>query len=166
MSINDKNNSRLILKNNSTQNLYISNHHKNKSSNLLSDSPSTFISAQIYSSNSNQNSYKKDKHNKEKKIANNVYSNVYSSNDLNYLNNNIEKDNNIIKNKVNYKLSSPIINLNKKDSSNNDITYCLDKCPNEEDDIYIQQTITRDYNSNLSPNFSTIVSSIDNTSSC
>lgn len=118
MSINDKNNSRLILKNNSTQNLYISNHHKNKSSNLLSDSPSTFISAQIYSSNSNQNSYKKDKHNKEKKIANNVYSNVYSSNDLNYLNNNIEKDNNIIKNKVNYKLSSPIINLNKKDSSN------------------------------------------------
>lgn len=66
MSINDKNNSRLILKNNSTQNLYISNHHKNKSSNLLSDSPSTFISAQIYSSNSNQNSYKKDKHNKEK----------------------------------------------------------------------------------------------------
>ena len=118
MSISDKNNSRLILKNNSTQNLYVSTHHKNKSSNLLSDSPSTFISAQIYSSNSNQNSYKKDKHNKEKKIANNVYSNVYSSNDLNYLNNNIEKDKNIIKNKVNYKLSSPIINLNKKDSSN------------------------------------------------
>lgn len=118
MSINDKNNSRSILKNNSTQNLYVSTHHKNKSSNLLSDSPSTFISAQIHSSNSNQNSYKKDKHNKEKKIANNVYSNVYSSNDLNYLNNNTEKDQNIIKNRVNYKLSSPIINLSKKDSSN------------------------------------------------
>ena len=118
MSINDKNNSRLILKNNSIQNLYVPNHHKNKSSNLLSDSPSTFISAQIHSSNNNQNSYKKDKYNKEKKIANNVYSNVYSSNDLNYLNNNTEKDNNIIKNRVNYKLSSPIINISKKDSSN------------------------------------------------
>ena len=120
MSISDKNNSRLILKNNSTQNLYVSTHHKNKSSNLLSDSPSTFISAQIHSSNSNQNSYKKDKYDKdkEKKIANNVYSNVYSSNDLNYLNNNTEKDNNIIKNRVNYKLSSPVINLSKKDSSN------------------------------------------------
>jgi hypothetical protein len=120
MSISDKNNSRLILKNNSTQNLYVSTHHKNKSSNLLSDSPSTFISAQIHSSNSNQNSYKKDKYDKdkEKKIANNVYSNVYSSNDLNYLNNNTEKDNNIIKNRVNYKLSSPIINISKKDSSN------------------------------------------------
>lgn len=118
MSINDKNNSRLILKNNSTQNLYVSTHHKNKSLNLLSDSPSTFISAQIHSSNSNQNSYKKDKHSKEKKIANNVYSNVYSSNDLNYLNNNTEKEHNIIKNRVNNKLSSPIINLSKKDSSN------------------------------------------------
>ena len=51
------------------------------------------------------------------------------------------------------KQSSTICSLNL--SGNDNTSYCsidLDKCPNEEDDIYIQQTITRDYNSNLSPN--------------
>ena len=69
---NDENNSNLLIKNNSTQNLYLSSHHQNKSSNNLTDSPSTFITVQLQSKNNNKNSKGKDKNNLENK-NNNIY---------------------------------------------------------------------------------------------
>ena len=63
MSKNDENNSHLFIKNNSTQNLYLPSHQKNKSSNFLSDSPSTLITVQIQSLNGDQNSKSKDNNN-------------------------------------------------------------------------------------------------------
>ena len=63
MSKNEENNSHLIVKNNSIQNLNMHNHNKNKSSNFLTDSPSTLISVQLNSINSNKNSKNKDQEN-------------------------------------------------------------------------------------------------------
>ena len=70
MSKNDENNSHLMLKNNSTKNLNSFQHHKNKSSNFLTDSPSTLFTVQLHSLNSNQNS---KNNNQEKCDTNNNY---------------------------------------------------------------------------------------------
>ena len=70
MSKNEENNSHLIVKNNSIQNLNMKNHNKNKSSNFLTDSPSTLISVQLHSINSNKNSKNKDKENNTNQTRN------------------------------------------------------------------------------------------------
>ena len=70
MSKNEENNSHLIVKNNSIQNLNMKNHYKNKSSNFLTDSPSTLISVQLHSINSNKNSKNKDKENNTNQTRN------------------------------------------------------------------------------------------------
>ena len=49
MSKDDENNSHIMIKNNSIQNLIYNSHQKNKSSNFLTDSPSTQITAHINS---------------------------------------------------------------------------------------------------------------------
>ena len=71
MSKNEENNSHLIVKNNSIQNLNVQNHNKNKSSNFLTDSPSTLISVQLHSINSNKNSKNKDQEKNNLSIKNN-----------------------------------------------------------------------------------------------
>ena len=63
MSKKDENNSHIMKKNNSIQNLNYQKHKKNKSSNFLTDSPSTQITAHIQSLNSNQNSKNKNRKN-------------------------------------------------------------------------------------------------------
>ena len=70
MSKNEENNSHLIVKNNSIQNLNMKNHNKNKSSNFLTDSPSTLISVRLHSINSNKNSKIKDKENNTNQTRN------------------------------------------------------------------------------------------------
>ena len=57
MSKNNENeiNSHMNAKNNSIQNLNIYNHNKNKSSNFITDTPSTLISLHLHSINSNKN---------------------------------------------------------------------------------------------------------------
>jgi len=70
MSKNEENNSHLIVKNNSIQNLNMKNHNKNKSSNFLTDSPSTLISVQLHSIHSNKNSKNKDKENNTNQTRN------------------------------------------------------------------------------------------------
>ena len=70
MSKNEENNSHLIVKNNSIQNLNMKNHNKNRSSNFLTDSPSTLISVQLHSINSNKNSKNKDKENNTNQTRN------------------------------------------------------------------------------------------------
>ena len=70
MSKNEENNSHLIVKNNSIQNLNMKNHNKNKSSNFLTDSPSTLISVRLHSINSNKNSKNKDKENNTNQTRN------------------------------------------------------------------------------------------------
>ena len=56
MSKKDENNSQIILKNDSNQNLKKYFHHKNKSFNCLTDSQSNLISMQLHSINSYKNS--------------------------------------------------------------------------------------------------------------
>ena len=73
MAKNEENNSHLMLKNNSTQNINSYKHHKNKSSNFLTDSPSTLFTVQLHSLNSNQNT-KNNNNNVEKNNTNNNYS--------------------------------------------------------------------------------------------
>jgi len=80
MSKKDENNSQIILKNNSNQNLKKYFHHKNKSFNCLTDSQTNLISMQLHSINSYKNS--KDD---EQKIQNS--------------NNNCTSSHNIINNK-------------------------------------------------------------------
>ena len=80
MSKKDENNSQIILKNNSNQNLKKYFHHKNKSFNCLTDSQSNLISMQLHSIKSYKNS--KDD---EQKIQNS--------------NNNCTSSHNIINNK-------------------------------------------------------------------
>ena len=70
MSKNEENNSHLIVKNNSIQNLNMKNHNKNKLSNFLTDSPSTLISVRLHSINSNKNSKNKDKENNTNQTRN------------------------------------------------------------------------------------------------
>ena len=70
MSKNEENNSHLIVKNKSIQNLNMKNHNKNKSSNFLTDSPSTLISVRLHSINSNKNSKNKDKENNTNQTRN------------------------------------------------------------------------------------------------
>ena len=94
MSKNDENNSHLFIKNNSTQNLYLPSHQKNKSSNFLSDSPSTLITVQIQSLNGDQNSKSKDKTNPDNKSTSNIYSpkNIRSKSNLNEITSKKEED--------------------------------------------------------------------------
>ena len=80
MSNNDENNSRSYITNNSAKNVCNISHQKNKSFNLLSDTPSTLITVQIHSSNSNPNSKSKEKSNKSTK-------NIYNPKNLNIKNN-------------------------------------------------------------------------------
>ena len=119
MSKNDENNSHLFIKNNSTQNLYLSTHQKNKSSNFLSDSPSTLITVQIQSSNSNQNSQSKDKNNIENKSTNNIYSpkNLRNKNNISEINK-LKKEEE--KEKLNHTQTNQVImNNNKNDTNKN-----------------------------------------------
>jgi hypothetical protein len=107
MSKNGENNSRKNLKNNSIQNFNIYSHNRNKSSYLLTDTPSTLISAQPNSINSNKNSKNKVQ------IKNSINNNYSTSNislrnknkDQNTTNNNSLQDVNNIKIKLS-KLSS------------------------------------------------------------
>ena len=94
MSKNDENNSHLFIKNNSTQNLYLPSHQKNKSSNFLSDSPSTLITVQIQSLNGDQNSKSKDKTNPDNKSTSNIYSpkNIRCKSNLNEITSKKEED--------------------------------------------------------------------------
>ena len=77
MSKKDENNSQIMIKNNSIQNINNNFNQKNKSNNILTDSPSTQFTVQILSLNSNQHT--KDKENK--KNVNNKSRN--NGNDLN-----------------------------------------------------------------------------------
>ena len=72
MSKDDENNSHIMIKNNSIQNLIYNSHQKNKSSNFLTDSPSTQITAHIHSLNSNPNSKNKNRKNNNQN-NNNTY---------------------------------------------------------------------------------------------
>ena len=76
MSKNGENNSRKNLKNNSIQNFNIYSHNRNKSSYLLTDTPSTLISAQPNSINSNKNSKNKVQ------IKNSINNNYSTSNQI------------------------------------------------------------------------------------
>ena len=89
MSKKDENNSQIIIKNNSNQNLKQYIHHKNKSSNFLTDSPSTLITMQLYSINSNKNS--KNKEQKSSSINNKESPKNYTNN----VNNSLQNLNNI-----------------------------------------------------------------------
>ena len=100
MSKNEENNSHLIVKNNSIQNLNMHNHNKNKSSNFLTDSPSTLISVQLHSINSNKNSKNKDKEknsfsikNTSNQIKRKKESNISDINTNNENNNNVSLQN-------------------------------------------------------------------------
>ena len=112
------------LKNNSSQNIYISPHHKNKSSNFISDSSPALISVQLYSSNSNQNSKKKEKNIIEK----NFIKNIYNSYNLSYKKYNIKNEikENSKKEEINLNnnFSNILINknFNKKTSPNSNIS--------------------------------------------
>ena len=57
----DENNSQIMIKNNSIQNINNNFNQKNKSNNILTDSPSTQFTIQIHSLNSNQPRIKKIK---------------------------------------------------------------------------------------------------------
>ena len=113
MSKDDENNSHIIIKNNSIQNLNYYTHQKNKSSNFLTDSPSTQITAHIHSLNSNPNSKNK---NSKKHNQNN------SNNFVQYVNNdkfNFKGDFlNITQNYSKYILTTPNVKRNNRDNLN------------------------------------------------
>ena len=127
MSKNEENNSRLVIKNNSTQNLNLYSHHKNKSSNFLSDSPSTLITVQLQSTNSNKDSKSKDKNNMENKSTKNIYSpKIDNKNNIKYRTNPKEndqkKDDETKNNNKNHTTShSKIINIISKDTNISDL---------------------------------------------
>ena len=119
MSKNDENNSQIMIKNNSIQNINNNFNQKNKSNNILTDSPSTQFTVQIHSLNSNQHT--KDKENK--KNVNNKSRN--NENDLvKYVNNDKYKiKRNFIYMTHNYSksilMSTPNIKKNNKNNYNN-----------------------------------------------
>ena len=119
MSKKDENNSQIMIKNNSIQNINNNFNQKNKSNNILTDSPSTQFTVQIHSLNSNQHT--KDKENK--KNVNNKSRN--NENDLvKYVNNDKYKiKRNFIYMTHNYSksvlLSTPNIKKNNKNNYNN-----------------------------------------------
>ena len=119
MSKKDENNSQIMIKNNSIQNINNNFNQKNKSNNILTDSPSTQFTVQIHSLNSNQHT--KDKENK--KNVNNKSRN--NGNDLvKYVNNDKYKiKRNFIYMTHNYSksvlLSTPNIKKNNKNNYNN-----------------------------------------------
>lgn len=75
MSKNEENNNQIILQNNSTSNIRQYFHHKNKSTNILTDTPSTLISMQLHSIKSNNNSKNKE----QKHISSNSNNNISSN---------------------------------------------------------------------------------------
>lgn len=119
MSKKDENNSQIMIKNNSIQNINNNFNQKNKSNNILTDSPSTQFTVQIHSLNSNQHT--KDKENK--KNVNNKSRN--NGNDLvKYVNNDKYKiKRNFIYMTHNYSkcvlMSTPNIKKNNKNNYNN-----------------------------------------------
>lgn len=119
MSKEDENNSQIMKKNNSIQNINNNFNQKNKSNNILTDSPSTQFTVQIHSLNSNQHT--KDKENK--KNVNNKSRN--NGNDLvKYVNNDKYKiKRNFIYMTHNYSkcvlMSTPNIKKNNKNNYNN-----------------------------------------------
>ena len=119
MSKKDENNSQIMIKNNSIQNINNNFNQKNKSNNILTDSPSTQFTVQIHSLNSNQHT--KDKENK--KNVNNKSRN--KENDfVKYVNNDKYKiKRNFIYMTHNYSksilLSTPNIKKNNKNNYNN-----------------------------------------------
>lgn len=119
MSKKDENNSQIMIKNNSIQNINNNFNQKNKSNNILTDSPSTQFTVQIHSLNSNQHT--KDKENK--KNVNNKSRN--NENDfVKYVNNDKYKiKRNFIYMTHNYSkrvlLSTPNIKKNNKNNYNN-----------------------------------------------
>ena len=119
MSKKDENNSQIMIKNNSIQNINNNFNQKNKSNNILTDSPSTQFTVQIHSLNSNLHT--KDKENK--KNVNNKSRN--NENDLvKYVNNDKYKiKRNFIYMTHNYSksvlMSTPNIKKNNKNNYNN-----------------------------------------------
>ena len=111
MSKKDENNSHIMIKNNSIQNLKYKSHQKNKSSNFLTDSPSTQITAHIHSLNSNQNSK-----NKNRKSNNNNNFVQYVNNDKHNFNGNFL---NMTQNYSKYILTTP----NAKKSYKGNLSY-------------------------------------------
>ena len=110
MSKKDENNSHITLKNNSLQNLNNHPHNKNKSSNFLTDSPSTQITAHIHSLNSNPNSK-----NKNRKNNNNNFVQYVNNDKFNFKGNFL----NMTQNYSKYILTTPNVKIRKKDNLNN-----------------------------------------------
>lgn len=104
MSKKDENNSHIMIKNNSIQNLNKQN--KNKFPNFLTDSPSTQITAHIHSLNSNPNS--KNKNRKNDKNTNEIVK--YINNDKYNLKGNFL---NMTQNYSKYILTTPNVKKNK-----------------------------------------------------
>ena len=78
MSKKDENNSQKMPKNNSIQNINYYSHNRNKSNNILTDSPSTQITAHIHSLNSNQNSKNKNRKNNNNDLVQYVNNDKYN----------------------------------------------------------------------------------------
>ena len=117
MSKNVENNSQENTNNNSNQNLYLSSHHKNKSSNFSDKASSTQIIVKINPSNSSKNINNKDINNSDNRIYN-----IYSPKNKNIKNriiNVTEIKKNDKEEKTFYRTSKIAINLNTKDSNNN-----------------------------------------------
>ena len=111
MSKKDENNSQIVVKNNSLQNLNYISHNKNKSSNFLTDSPSTQITAHIHSLNSNQNSKNKNRKNNNKNNINDFVK--YVNNDkYKFKGNFLNKTQNYSK----YILTTPNVKKNNKEN--------------------------------------------------
>ena len=110
MSKKDENNSHIMLKNNSIQNLNNHPHNKNKSSNFLTDSPSTQITAHVHSLNSNQNSK-----NKNRKNNNNNFVQYVNNDKFNFKGNFL----NMTQNYSKCILTTPNVKKRNKDSLNN-----------------------------------------------
>ena len=110
MSKKDENNSHIVIKNNSIQNLNNHQHNKNKSSNFLTDSPSTQITLHIHSLNSNQNSKNKNRKNNNNNLV------QYVNNDkFNFKGNFL----NMTQNYSKYILTTPNVKKRNKDNLNN-----------------------------------------------
>ena len=105
MSKNEENNSHIIVKNNSIQNLNMHNHNKNKSSNFLTDSPSTLISVQLHSINSNKNSKNKDREKISSNNTNNISNQIKSKKESSITNKNNNNDSLQDLNNIRLKLS-------------------------------------------------------------
>lgn len=110
MSKKDENNSHIMIKNNSIQNLNNHPHNKNKSSNFLTDSPSTQITAHIHSLNSNQNSK-----NKNRKNDNNNFVQYVNNDKFNFKGNFL----NMTQNYSKYILTTPNVKIRNKENLNN-----------------------------------------------